>query len=175
MKRLFLAMPIVALVFLLSCGSSPPAQPRFNASAGSPDRTVTVNFTVSDSVAFSFAQVWISQNFVWRDVFVSMFVENDSREERDPITVSDPASGVLAGEHRNLFFTTVRNTRGDDWFAQFRIFINDGTATLLLSGLHRSGRGLTGVSSQQEAQDAMQRQIDNWAESLENSFKATFF
>jgi len=167
MKKLFLAMPLMALTFLVSCGGSPPPrpaqqapprQPTFDVRATVPDRTVAVNFTVSDSVAFSFAQVWIGQNFMWHNA--------NTGEERDPLTFSDPASGVLSGQ--DMFFSS-STSRG----VQFRIFINNGTATLALTGVSLWNWSVR-ASSQDEAQNAAQRQADNWVERLENTFRAAF-
>ena len=177
MKNIFVLVSIMALLFLTACGSGPspapaqPAQPTFRVSAVTPDRTVTVNYTVSDSAAFSLAHVWVTQNFLWH----SFTDRGGGIEERDPITVNDPASGVLAGEYSMKSSFVMRGRLQSEFhIAQFRIFINDGTATFTLSRIAISYSHFYAYS-QQEAQDRVQQIIDNWAERLADSFSEAFF
>jgi hypothetical protein len=156
--KLIGVIAIMAIVFLVSCRSSPspsptqtPAHTSRNQLFGGviPDQNIDVNYTISDSSAFSFALAWVAQE---------MINNGDS-----PITVNDRANGIIAGQ-----FAFVDSWGGmTSLRANFRILIKDGIANLRFTDIRYIDN---------TAEGARQSAIiyENWVEEWLTSFRRAF-
>jgi hypothetical protein len=127
--------------------SSAPTQKEYYVSGEISGRTVNVNYTVSDSVAFSYATAWITQEM--------------SGWEGNPITVNDSANGILAGVCRT-FMANV----------PFRVVVKDGVAILTISDF--SYRAPRYATSEQEAHNEVRLAIGKWLDNWSTSFRGAF-
>jgi hypothetical protein len=163
MKYLFGVITVMVIVFLVSCGSSPsptqtPAQTSRNHSVSGviPDRSVNVNYTISDSSAFSFALAWVAQHM--------------HNNDGSPITVNDSANGIIAGRYYTFDYWRSGGFGSRSVSANFRVVINNRTASLRITDIsYRDG----GPRNEQEARERV-RDYENMVEEWLISFRRTF-
>lgn len=114
------------------------------------EQTVNVTYDVSDSIAYSFIKVWISES-----------MEDGVRG----INVDDATNGIIAGRSQL--------TRNDYWQnITYRVYIRNGVATLHIVSLEV--RGIFIGNSQEEVNATANNICDRILNRLINSFQRIF-
>jgi hypothetical protein len=102
---------LIFLTALVSCASGPEQRGYDFIESESVD-SVTVNYTVSDSAAFSLVQAWISEEI---------------KTGLESITVNDSANGILAGKDVDYYFGV---EEPDTITTDYKVIIKNGRAVL---------------------------------------------
>lgn len=115
--------------------------------------TITVPYNVSDSRAYSFAKIWISEQL------------NGERS----IRVDDVSNGIISGEAQ---FTVMATT----YLLRYRIFIENGNIDLNIQHIELliDYTYMTKPNSQEEADRAARERLQIWENRLINTFKEMF-